>query len=52
MVTELPDARQEHLMGISSNTQIQQITDRLVSTMCRDDSLQCQTPQYLRDLKI
>jgi hypothetical protein len=48
----LPDAGQEHEMRISSNTEIQQITDRLVSTRYRDNSLQGETPQYLRDLKI
>ncbi len=41
VVTELPDAGQEHEMRIPSNTEIQQITDRLVSTMYRDHSLQC-----------
>jgi hypothetical protein len=40
IVTELPDAGQEHQMGISSNTEIQQIVNRLVSTMCGDPSLQ------------
>jgi hypothetical protein len=47
IVAELPDAGQEHEMRISSNTEIQQIADRLVSTMYRDHSLQCRTPQYL-----
>ena len=39
-------------MGISRNTEIQQVADRLVSTTCRDHSLQCQTPEYLGYLKI
>ena len=38
-MTELPDAGQEHEMRISSNPEIQQIADRLVSTMYRDHSL-------------
>ena len=38
IVTELPDA-QEHRMGISSNTEIQQIAERLVSTVRRDHPL-------------
>ena len=40
IVTELPNAGQEHEMRIPSNTKIEQITDRLISTMCRDHSLQ------------
>ena len=39
-------------MRIVSNTEVRQIADRPVSTMYRDHSLQCQTPQHLRDLKI
>ena len=39
-------------MRIASNTEVQKIADRPVSTMFRDRSFQCQTPQYLRDLKI
>ncbi len=40
-MTELPDAGQEHEMRIPSNTEIQQITDRLVNTMYRDYPLLC-----------
>jgi len=43
-MTHLPNSWQEHAMGIPSNTQIQQIADRLVSTTYRDRSLQCETP--------
>ena len=39
-------------MGIPSNPKIQQIVHCLVSTTCRDHPLQCETPQYLRDLEI
>ena len=39
-VTELPDAGQEHEMRIPSYTKIEQITDRLINTICRDNSLQ------------
>jgi len=39
MVTELPDPGQEHEMRISSNREIQQIADRLVSTMYRNHCL-------------
>jgi hypothetical protein len=41
IVTELPNTGQEHEMRISGKAEIQQIADRLVSTMYRDDSLQC-----------
>ena len=44
IVTQLPNSRQEHQMGIPSNTKIQQIADRLVSTEYRDHSLPCETP--------
>jgi hypothetical protein len=40
IVPELPNAEQEDEMRIPSNTKIEQITDRLLSTTCRDDSLQ------------
>jgi hypothetical protein len=39
-------------MRIPSKTKIQQIADGLVGTKYRDHSLQCETPQYLRDLEI
>jgi hypothetical protein len=39
-------------MRIPSNAEIQEVEDCLVSTMHRDHSLQCETPQYLHDLKI
>jgi len=39
-------------MRVPINAEIQEVTDRLVSTVYRDDSLPCQTPQHLRDLKI
>jgi hypothetical protein len=39
-------------MRIASNAKIEQITDRLISTMYRDHSLQRKEPQYLRGLKI
>jgi hypothetical protein len=41
IVTESPNTGQEHKMRIPSNTEIQQIADRLVNTMYRDHSLQC-----------
>jgi len=52
IVTQLPDPGQEQEMRIPSNTEIQQVAHRLVSTACRDHSLQCETPQHLRDLKV
>ena len=44
IVTQLPNSWQEHEMRIPSNTKIQQIADRLVSTKYRDHSLPCETP--------
>jgi hypothetical protein len=41
IVTELPNTGQEHEMRIPGNAEIQQMADRIVSTMYRDDSLQC-----------
>ena len=51
-MTELPDAGQEQEMGISSNPEIQQIFERLLSTPSRDHRFQRQATQYLRDLEI
>ena len=51
-MTQLPNAGPEYDMRISSNTEVEQIVDGLASTIYRDYSLQCQTPEYLRNLKI
>jgi len=39
-------------MSIPLNAEIQQIADRLVSTVYRDHSLPCQAPQHLGHLQI
>lgn len=51
-MTQLPNSGQEHEMSIPIDAEIQEIMDRIVSTAYRHHSLPCQTPQYLRDLKI
>jgi hypothetical protein len=51
-VTELPNPGQQHEVGIASDPKVQQIADRLTSTVCWDRSFPHQTPPYLGDLKI
>src|ERR1700684_2674462 len=52
IVTKLPDSRHEHAVRISGETEVQQVANGLVNTLNRNQSLQCESPQHLRDLKI
>ena len=52
IVTELPDAGQQNKVRIASDSQVEQVLNRLISAVCRDRTLPHQAPQYLADLKI
>jgi len=52
IVAELPNARQQNQMRIPCHPQVHEVADRLISASSRDNSLLCEAPEYLCDLKV